>query len=108
MKKQKHNISGLSLIEALVSVVIIGIGFVSILQMTNFSVQSIDNSGDRTKANFLTEMIVEDVIGSKNSFYGVNSDNENIIYSSDGTASLDGDTLNTFSKHLSDNSWSAD
>ena len=80
MKKQKHNISGLSLIEALVSVVIIGIGFVSILQMTNFSVQSIDNSGDRTKANFLTEMIVEDVIGSKNSFYGVNSDNENIIY----------------------------
>ena len=79
MKKQKHNISGLSLIEALVSVVIIGIGFVSILQMTNFSVQSIDNSGDRTKANFLTEMIVEDVIGSKNSFYGVNSDNENII-----------------------------
>ena len=108
MKKQKHNISGLSLIEALVSVVIIGIGFVSILQMTNFSVQSIDNSGDRTKANFLTEMIVEDVIGSKNSFYGVNSDNENIIYSTDGTASLDGDTLNTFSKHLSDNGWSAD
>ena len=52
MKTQKHNISGLSLIEALVSVVIIGIGFVSILQMTNFSVQSIDNSGDRTKANF--------------------------------------------------------
>jgi len=108
MKKQKHNISGLSLIEALVSVVIIGIGFVSILQMTNFSVQSIDNSGDRTKANFLTEMIVEDVIGSKNSFYGVNSDNENIIYSTDGTASLDGGTLNTFSKHLSDNGWSAD
>ena len=53
MKKQKHNISGLSLIEALVSVVIIGIGFVSILQMTNFSVQSIDNSGDRTKAKLV-------------------------------------------------------
>ena len=65
MNKQKQNISGLSILEALVSTVIVGIGFVAILQMTNFSVQSIDNSGDRTKANFLTEMIVEDVIGSK-------------------------------------------
>ena len=41
--------------------------------MTNFSVQSIDNSGDRTKANFLTEMIAEDVIGSKKSLFGINS-----------------------------------
>ena len=65
MSKNKKNISGLSIIEALVSTVIVGIGFVAILQMTNFSVQSIDKSGDRTKANFLTEMIVEDVIGSK-------------------------------------------
>jgi len=80
MNKQKQNISGLSILEALVSTVIVGIGFVAILQMTNFSVQSIDNSGDRTKANFLTEMIVEDVIGSKNTYYGTNSDNENIIF----------------------------
>ena len=58
MNKQKQNISGLSILEALVSTVIVGIGFVAILQMTNFSVQSIDNSGDRTKANFLTQVIL--------------------------------------------------
>ena len=75
--------------------------------MTNFSVQSIDNSGDRTKANFLTEMIVEDVIGSKNTYYGTNSDNENIVFSNDGTASINGNELKSFPQHLSDNAWSA-
>ena len=59
-------ISGLSLLEALVSTAIIGIGFVAILQMTNYSVQSIYTSGERTKANYLTNMIAEDVIGHKN------------------------------------------
>ena len=61
--------SGLSILEALVSTAIVGIGFIAILQMTNFSVQSIDNSGERTKANFITTMIVEDVIGNRNTFY---------------------------------------
>ena len=35
--------------------------------MVGFSVHSIDNSGERTKANYLVGMIAEDVIGSKNS-----------------------------------------
>ena len=65
MIKKIYKTSGLSILEALVSTAIVGIGFIAILQMTNFSVQSIDNSGERTKANFLTEMIAEDVIGSK-------------------------------------------
>lgn len=59
-------ISGLSLLEALMSTAIVGIGFVAILQMTNYSVQSIYTSGERTKANYLTNMIAEDVIGHKN------------------------------------------
>jgi len=59
-------ISGLSLLEALVSTAIVGIGFVAILQMTNYSVQSIYTSGERTKANYLTNVIAEDVIGHKN------------------------------------------
>ena len=42
-----------------------GIGFVAILQMTNYSVQSIYTSGERTKANYLTSLIAEDVIGNK-------------------------------------------
>ena len=39
------NILGLTLIEALVSVVIVGIGFISIFQMVNYSIRSIDVSG---------------------------------------------------------------
>ena len=59
------NIRGVSLLEALVSTAIIGIGFVAILQMTNYSVQSIHTSGERTKANVVTNMIAEDVVGNK-------------------------------------------
>ena len=66
MKKNKKNILGLSILEALVSTAIIGIGFVAILQMTNYSVQSIYTSGERTKANYLTNLIAEDVLGHKN------------------------------------------
>ena len=63
--KDNDNIKGISLLEAIVSTAIIGIGFVAILQMTNYSVQSIHTSGERTKANFLTNMIAEDVIGNR-------------------------------------------
>ena len=90
MKKNKSKISGLSILEALVSTAIIGIGFIAILQMTNFSAQSIDNSGDRTKANYLTEMIAEDVISSRDSLYGVKSNNSSTIVFKDGwEATLD-------------------
>ena len=42
MKINKNKkISGLSLLEALISTAIVGIGFEAILQMTNYSVQSI-------------------------------------------------------------------
>lgn len=62
---KNKNILGLSLLEALVSTAIIGIGFVAILQMTNYSVQSMHSSGERTKANFLTNIIAEDVISAR-------------------------------------------
>ena len=56
---------GLTLLEALISTAIIGIGFVAIFQMVNFSVQSIDSSSERTKANYLVSMIAEDIIAHK-------------------------------------------
>ena len=62
-------IFGLSIIEALVATVIVGIGFVAVLQMVSFSVRSIDTSGERTKAIFIVNMIAEDIIGSK---YSIN------------------------------------
>ena len=68
--KKNKSILGISIIEALVSTVIVGIGFVAILQMVNYSVQSIHTSGERTKANFFTNMIAEDVIGHKQSTSG--------------------------------------
>ena len=95
MKKNKSKISGLSILEALVSTAIVGIGFIAILQMTNFSAQSIDNSGDRTKANYLTEMIAEDVISSRDSLYGVKSDNSNIVFKDGWEAELNCENLST-------------
>ena len=59
------NILGLTLIEALVSVVIIGIGFISIFQMVNYSIRSIDVSGERTKSNFLVAMVAEDLMADR-------------------------------------------
>ena len=57
----------MTLLEALVSTAIIGIGFVAVFQMVNYSVQSIDVSGERTKANYLVSMVAEDLIAEKNS-----------------------------------------
>ena len=54
----KKKQSGLSILEAIVSTAIVGIGFVAIFQMVNYSVQSIDVSGERTKANYVVSMIV--------------------------------------------------
>ena len=58
---------GITLLEALVSTAIIGIGFVAIFQMVNYSVQSIDISGERTKSNYLVGMVAEDLLAEKNS-----------------------------------------
>ena len=63
IKSQK----GMTLLEALVSTAIIGIGFVAVFQMVNYSVQSIDVSGERTKASYLVGMVAEDLISEKHS-----------------------------------------
>ena len=67
---KSKNILGLTLIEALVSVVIVGIGFISIFQMVNYSIRSIDVSGERTKSNFLVSMVAEDLMADKDQEYG--------------------------------------
>ena len=48
----KKSEKGMTLLEALVSTAIIGIGFVAVFQMVQYSVRSIDVSGERTKATF--------------------------------------------------------
>ena len=44
---------GITLLEGLVSTAIIGIGFIAVFQMVQYSVRSIDVSGERTKANYI-------------------------------------------------------
>ena len=90
---------GMTLLEALVSTVIIGIGFVAVFQMVNYSIRSIDVSSDRTKANYLTNVIAEDVISSRRETTGSfdnfsnylisNQLNADVCSSAAGTASSD-------------------
>ena len=61
----KYKTRGISIIEALVCVVVIGIGFIAIYQVTAFSVASLDRSIEKNKINFLSEMAVEDMLGDK-------------------------------------------
>lgn len=105
---------GLTLLEALVSTAIVGIGFVAIFSMVNFSVLSIDNSAERTKANYLVSMIAEDIIGHRNTIHGVDMEAENIDFNAEGKPiKVDADgtkvsDLNKFSEHLIDNSFEID
>ena len=57
---------GLTLIESLVCLVIIGIGFIAVNQLIAFAVSSMDRSMERTKVNFLSEMVIEDMMGDAN------------------------------------------
>ena len=77
---------GLSLIEALISTAIIGIGFIAIFQMVTFSVTSIDTSGERTKANFMSSMVAEGFIGYKDSIGGLSKEDQEKIYYVNGQA----------------------
>ena len=60
------SIKGLTIIESLVCLVIIGIGFIAVNQLITFSIASMDRSLERTKVNFLSEMVIEDMIGDVN------------------------------------------
>ena len=64
MLKLNSNKKGFSIIESLVCLVIIGIGFVAINQLTGFAINFMDRSMERNKMNFLAEMIVEDMLGN--------------------------------------------
>ena len=97
------NILGLTLLEGLVSTAIVGIGFIAILQMVNYSVQSIDTSGERTKANYLVSMIAEDVLGHVDSVYGIDSSVDKVVIGIDGTVTVNDEekaTARKFSDHL--------
>ena len=57
------NIKGVSILESLVCIVIIGIGFIAMLQLSSYSINAMDRSLEKNKLNFLSEMVLEDMIG---------------------------------------------
>jgi len=59
----KESQKGISVIEALVCMVIIGIGFVAMMQLSAYSIGAMDRSIEKNKMNFLSEMVLEDMIG---------------------------------------------
>ncbi len=100
------NILGLTILEGIVSTAIVGIGFIAVLQMVNYSVQSIDVSGERTKANFIVSMIAEDIIGHRNSIFGISATDENISFEGGNVVSSD-PSHKKFSDHLNDTGWNS-
>ena len=56
----------IGLFFSLVSTAIIAIGFIAIFQMVQYSIRSIDVSGERTKSSLLISMVAEDLISEKN------------------------------------------
>ena len=61
MSKLKNN-KGVSIIESLVCLVIIGIGFIAVMQLSAFSIGSMDRATEKNKLNYLSEMVMEDMI----------------------------------------------
>ena len=110
LKKYKTQL-GLTLLEALISTAIVGIGFVAVFNMVNFSVQSIDTSGERTKANYLVSMIAEDIIGHKDTIHGHSTDDEKITFNNEGKPvklNEDGEVVEEYKKfaeHLKETEW---
>ena len=79
---------GMSIIEALMATAIVGVGFIAVFQMVNFSVNSINTSGERTKASFLSAMVAEGFIGYRDSVGGVSADNKDNVYYYGGRARI--------------------
>ena len=76
----------MSILEAIVASVIVGIGFIGIFQMVGYAVNSIDVSGERSKAGHLVGMIAEGVLGYKDTYVGVSANDEKKLVFDNGEA----------------------
>ena len=74
------NEKGVSLIESLVCIVIIGIGYVAMLQVTAFSISSMDRAIEKNKINFYSEMMMEDIISDPEEVKNYANFNERCSY----------------------------
>ena len=83
----KSKIKGLSLIEALVCLVIVGIGFIGVNQMISYATSSMDRALEANKINFLSETAVEDIMGDTNNASNYNF-TQNCTRSTHGSSDL--------------------
>ena len=79
---------GISILESLVCIVIIGIGFIAIMQLSAFSINSMDRATERNKLNYLSEMVMEDMIGDPDNVSNYGNFNETCSYSAKGGSNL--------------------
>jgi len=84
----EKNIKGISILESLVCLVIIGIGFVAMLQLSSFSINAMDRSLEKNKLNFLSEMVLEDMIGDPDNASNYAFNQTNCNYSTQGGTEL--------------------
>ena len=54
--KQNYE-KGVSLLEALFATALVGIGFVAVFQIVNYSTSSVNVSSERTKMNYIVSMV---------------------------------------------------
>ena len=84
----KKNTKGISILESLVCLVIIGIGFVAMLQLSSFAINAMDRSLEKNKLNFLSEMVLEDMIGDPDNASNYSFSQTNCNYSTQGGTDL--------------------
>jgi len=79
---------GISIIESLVCIVVIGIGFIATMQLSAFSINSMERATEKNKLNYLSEMVMEDMIGDPDNVSNYGNFNETCSYSAKGGSNL--------------------
>ena len=98
----KKNDRGISVIESLVCMVIIGIGFVAMMQLSAYSIGAMDRSIEKNKMNFLSEMVLEDMIGDPYNASNYGSISVGCNYSSSSPSTLHARKIDRWKKTLSE------
>ena len=96
----EKNIKGISILESLVCLVIIGIGFVAMLQLSSFSINSMDRSIEKNKMNFLSAMVLEDMLGDPDNVSNYSLNQSSCNYTNNYASKLHQKNINKWKDKL--------
>ncbi len=96
----EKNIKGISILESLVCLVIIGIGFVAMLQLSSFSINAMDRSIEQNKMNFLSEMVLEDMLGDPDNVSNYSLNQSSCNYTNNNASKLHQKNINKWKDKL--------